>query len=406
MSRGLPSGVVNYFAVTAYDVSGREGGFSNELSLLVTVTPTPTSTVLTALQSRTSTASASATQTPTVTRTATRVPTIVPTSTTTVTPSRTAVSGPAFDVTGRIDYYTGSGPVADAVLTLQDAQGALITTTDGLGRFEFAAVAPGSWRLEPQKDRDVQYAVSALDAAYILQAVSGLRDLDPLALLACDVTGDGTLSALDATRILQLAVGQIERLPIAQTCGSDWVFLPQPLAVPQQRLVLPESSETSCQHGAISFEPLQGNAVQQDFAAVLFGDCTGNWQAAGLGAARRFRIGAAQAGLGTPQRRRGDRWLVPLYIQGGDMVEALTAHIAYDPAEVELQAVRPADTAAGALVRYRADDSGTAALVLASARPLTIGRRSLAILVFRAATAPQVLLLDAVIDEVAALVAD
>jgi hypothetical protein len=34
-----------------------------------------------------------------------------------------------------------------------------------------------------------------------------------------------------------------------------------------------------CQPGAISCSPLVGNPSGQNFTAILFGDCTGNWAA-------------------------------------------------------------------------------------------------------------------------------
>ena len=62
-------------------------------------------------------------------------------------------------------------------------------------------------QLTPRKLGDRGSAISALDAAYVLQHVVGMRTLDDAQQLACDVSGNGTLSALDATRILQLTVG-------------------------------------------------------------------------------------------------------------------------------------------------------------------------------------------------------
>jgi hypothetical protein len=129
----------------------------------------------------------------------------------------------------------------------------------------------------PRKAGDQRAGLSALDAAYVLQAVVGARTLDPVQTLAGDVTGDGTLSALDATRILQMVVGLLPRFPAAETCQSDWLFLPVPATVPNQSSIQPALSTGSCEPGAITFTPLDGNAAGQDFQAVLIGDVTGNW---------------------------------------------------------------------------------------------------------------------------------
>jgi hypothetical protein len=309
-----------------------------------------------------------------------------------------ATAGPD-DVSGDIFYLAGGGPVPAATLSLQGALGTRAATTDTQGRFGVAGVAAATWKLEPQKQGDLRGAVSALDAAYVLQVVSGMRTFDPLETLVCDVTGNGTVSALDATRILQLAVGDIDRLPVAQTCGSDWVFIPEPLSVPGQVLVQPQPNGATCQSGAILFQPLQGNAAQQDFAAAPFGDCTGNWEAAASAAALRVRTDTVQARLGPARARPGGRWLVRLYVSGLDTLQALSAHVAYDPANVELEAAHAVGAGSGAMLRYRADGSGVAALALARAHAITPADRPLVVLVLRALTPPQLWLLDATVDE-------
>ena len=114
------------------------------------------------------------------------------------------------------------------------------------------------------------------------RSVAGLRTLDPEQRLACDVTGNGTLSALDAAIILQQTVSLISMFPVAQTCASDWLFVPIPAAAANQHVIPPQNTAAvnPCQPGAIEFRPLAGQLANQDFAAVLIGDCTGNWQPA------------------------------------------------------------------------------------------------------------------------------
>ena len=97
--------------------------------------------------------------------------------------------------------------------------------------------------------------------------------------LACDVTGNGSISSLDAARIRQFAVGAITRLPVAEACDSDWAFVPDPAAVAGQSLVQPVPSPGDCQAGRIQYGTVAGDFTAQDFVAVLFGDCTGNWGA-------------------------------------------------------------------------------------------------------------------------------
>jgi hypothetical protein len=186
------------------------------------------------------------------------------------------VAGP--QLSGGVRYYSNSQPVGQAVVELQGASLSSVAS-DAAGAFTFANLQVGDWRLEPRKIGDLNNGISSLDASYVLQSMVGLRTLDANQRLACDVSGNGTLSALDAALILQFKVGLILQLPVTQTCGSDWVFVPTPSAALNQQLVNPVISTGSCQHGAISYQPFTGGTVSgQDFSAILFGDCTGNWQ--------------------------------------------------------------------------------------------------------------------------------
>jgi hypothetical protein len=145
------------------------------------------------------------------------------------------------------------------------------------GQYAIADIEEADGRLVPRKTGDLRSALSALDASYILQAVAGTRTLQPLQALAADVTGDGTVSALDATRILQMVVGLPPGFVAAQRCGSDWLFVPVPAAVPNQSLIQPLAGPTTCQPGAIAYSPLATDATGQDWQAVPIGDVTGNW---------------------------------------------------------------------------------------------------------------------------------
>lgn len=159
VTRGLPNGVVNYFAVTDYDTSGRESVLSNELSLLVTATPTATFTAAVAATpsstpigaataSRTATASATRTPTSSTTRTATATATRTPTNSatraptgtanpastatrtapSTATPTRTVTSTPT-PTSSPVGTVAASGPVAAYAFS----EGSGTTTADASG---------------------------------------------------------------------------------------------------------------------------------------------------------------------------------------------------------------------------------------------------------------------------------
>jgi hypothetical protein len=237
-------------------------------------TPTPTATPAPPTATRTATGTATRTPSATATRTSSSTATATATPTRTRTSSATPTSPPTFQLAGNI-RTAGGQPLAGVAVGLPPSGQS--ATTDGAGAYAFAA-APGiALQIAPRRAGGVGTAVSALDAAWVLQAVAGARTLTPPQRLAADVTGDGTLSTLDAVYILQRAVGGTNPFPAAQTCASDWLFTPVPSAAPGQSLVPPALATGTCQPGAIAFAPLSGSSTGQDFAAVLLGDCTGSW---------------------------------------------------------------------------------------------------------------------------------
>ena len=261
-----------------------------------TMTATPPATPSqTPMDTPTASASAGATETPT--QTGTLPPSATPTATPSATPTASPTASPA--LAGQIRYYGNDGPVPNVdVALIGDTTDA--TTTDLTGGFGFTSLPSGMLTLEPSKQDDVNAAVTALDASFILQFVAGLHPLDDNQLLAADVTGNGTVSALDAARILQFQAGLGKcsltittacsndgdcplgetcnhRFDAATACGSDWVFRPSPTILPNQTLVQPQISGGMCQRGGIEYSSITPPVPGQDFVAILFGDVTGNW---------------------------------------------------------------------------------------------------------------------------------
>ena len=185
---------------------------------------------------------------------------------------------PTVTIRGRVLYYAGGGPVPGVGVQLTGPFSES-TSTDATGAYAFDDLPPGAWTVRPHKSGDFGNGVSSLDAARILQRIVGIRAFTPEQTLACDVTGNGTLSALDAARVLQFQSGVVTRFPVAGACASDWLFLPVPAAAPNQGQISVEPQITSgvCESGAIGFDSLTSTVSDQNFSAILFGDCTGNW---------------------------------------------------------------------------------------------------------------------------------
>ncbi len=189
----------------------------------------------------------------------------------------TCVPGSNNSVAGQIRYYSNGLPVSGVTVVLR---GPTPTSrqTDAAGRYAFTGLDGCDFHIEPQKPGGANNGITPLDAVYVLQSVVGSRSLDAQQQLACDVNGSGAVSPLDAVFILQQQVGTISRFPAADACGSDWLFVPTPALAANQQLIQPAITANACQAGAIEFTPLAGQLDNQDFSAVLLGDCTGDWQ--------------------------------------------------------------------------------------------------------------------------------
>ena len=361
-------------------------------------TPTPTVPTATATPTRTATAviptrTGTPTRTATFTRTSTATATIPPTqtatlsATTTSTFAPTATPRPRYRVRGRVEYYAGAQAVPGVKVMLSGEEQAETQTSTG-GSYEFADVAEGTWEVGAAKDSDFGHAVSPLDAAFILQHIAQLRTLDATQKLACDVTGDGQLSALDAARVLQFSVGQLERLPVADTCSGDWLFVPEPAAPLSASVINPSVATDTCQGGRIMIDELQGEADEQNFRALLFGDCTGNWQSsAAAGLRGRASRGAPTVRVGRVVARNGVGRL-PVYVRSAAPYNALDLQITYDAAQLTPSGSRLRHASESTIVTSYSPKPGTLRLALASGEAM--GRRHGVLLVLEFAASGDV----------------
>jgi glucose/arabinose dehydrogenase len=186
---------------------------------------------------------------------------------------------PPHQLNGVLQYYRGARPVGGAAVDLLGSSS--VTASSGsAGQYGFSNLVGGTWQVAARKAGDRRGAVSALDAAYVLQAIAGRRVFDAQQTLAADGNGDGVISMVDAVRILELSVGGLAQLPSAQLCGSDWLFAPAPAGAPNQTLLQPAFAGGGCVRGAITYSPLAGDPTGQNFQAILLGDPTGNWRPA------------------------------------------------------------------------------------------------------------------------------
>jgi sugar lactone lactonase YvrE len=335
--------------------------------------------------------------------TPTRTPTSIPATPTRTPTTATTPGSQSATVSGSVSYYMGTRSDVPAVALTFSGPGQASSETNSRGDYS-ASLQTGSWTIQPSRLGGMDSAVSSLDAARVLQVIAGTASFTAQQRQACDTTGDGTLSSLDAVNILRLSAGVISRLPVGSLCQSDWLFTPAPALVPNQQLIQPSVSGGVCQQGAIRLDPLSVNVSNQNFTAMLFGDCTGNWSSSGA-ALLRTAGSAAKVHAGTPRANRNGTVRVPIYVQSAGDFQAVDIRLDFDPRVADLITARPSGVAEDALVSKHVED-GRASLSLASGAPLEASRGAILVLEFRVdeGADPGLALAGAMVDERAAAV--
>jgi uncharacterized protein YkwD len=346
---------------------------------------TPTSTpTQTPRPSSTLTRTATVTATPSHSRTPSPAATPIPSA----TPSSTAPPS-GLQVSGYVRYYSNDLPVPQIGLHASDAaMTASSASTDSSGHYVLADVGVQNLLVSADAVGGTGNAISALDAAYVLQYVAGLRSLSAEQSLACDVTGNGTLSGLDATLLLQYATGLISTFPVRTACNSDWVFIPNPAPAPSQTLVQPQPGASECVPGGIAYATLAASLDEQNFSALVFGDCTGNWQPPQRASALR----AVRGTVGETATARA-RWLpsgrlaLRVAVDAAEPIYAAQMEIAYDPVALRMVRARLVGGARHAALAANNSEAGIVRLALANAEAIRADGRPLAVILFESLSA-------------------
>ena len=195
VAHSLPTGITNFFAVTAYDALGREGARSNELSLLFGPTPTRTPTDVAGAATRTPTGSGSA-----GTRTATNPATAgTPVFTATPTPpTRRRVrfgrmrAGQGETVTVPVRISGGSGVRFITLTATFDpsvvALGAIdLSVEAGTGSISAGLAVPGTLSIAANLDQPVTERGDLFEVSFV--AVGECRSRTDIVITSCLLDG-------------------------------------------------------------------------------------------------------------------------------------------------------------------------------------------------------------------------
>lgn len=162
----------------------------------------------------------------------------------------TIISG---SISGQVTYANAVTTVPVPNVTLNAAGSIPVSTsTNSMGVYSLSGLGTGSYTVTPSKTGQVN-GISNSDATAVAQHVVGFTTLNSTQQIAADVSGNGTITSLDASYIAQYVAG----FPNPSITGT-WKFNPANRSYPN----------------------VQTNYTGQDYSAILMGEVTGNWNPA------------------------------------------------------------------------------------------------------------------------------
>ena len=223
-------------------------------------------------------------------------------------------------ISGDITYHSSSIAIPQALMSLT---GPITknTATDTNGFFCLTGLVDGDYKLTPAKENDIGSSISALDAAWILQYSVALRTFSPYQMIASDVTGNGKVTNYDAAYILRYSVGLINKFPIMTDSTHFWKFVPDDFRL--------DSTNWAIAPDSIFYTPLKSDTIG-NYKGLIYGDVTGNWSPGG-GNLARFIAAEPKIRLENFYAKPGNKILLPLYIDRGSGIVAISFVLKYDP---------------------------------------------------------------------------
>jgi hypothetical protein len=168
------------------------------------------------------------------------------------------VNPQTFAVSGKTSYYSSGQPVPGTLLTLKGTnfytgeEEIFTAETFADGTYVIQNAVRGEYTLTPSRtDNPGTAGLSAEDSSKIAGFALRRDTLTPEEILLADVTGNGTVSGTDASRLGRYVGGLI---PAMNYTREYWRFEPASAAV-----------------------SLDADAENQDFAVTRIGDMSGNW---------------------------------------------------------------------------------------------------------------------------------
>jgi hypothetical protein len=262
-------------------------------------------------------------------------------------------------ISGRVMYENAASPAVPVPGVNLNAPGSIVVngSTNTSGNYSMAGFGEGAYTVTPSRPTQLfttSNGIFSNDASLISRHVVGLQTLSATQLKAAMVGGGPGLSSFDAGLLAQYIVG----IPNVNNQTGQWKFTPVNRTYP---------SITSSQ-------------VNQDYAATLMGDVSGDWNPAGP---RPFEVttrplpwDAVLASVPNVKGGTGQTLTVPLRLDntGGEPISSYQFTLEYDPAVIEpakIAASLAGTMADGMSLAFNSPEPGVLNVVVYSAFPIT-----------------------------------
>jgi len=286
---------------------------------------------------------------------------------------------PRYDISGNIAYFTNQGPVRDVTLTLADENGDTYDTkkTDADGNYAFPDIPPGNYTLTPSKASDLE-GLSSLDASRILQYALGKIQPDCYQMMAADADRSGAIDETgeDASKTAECSGQRDLGLECQMNAGADnedisWIFMADPIETCENWPAISYSSVRTIS--------LDSDKTEQNFIAVLLGDVTGNWPDKNQESIKRGIITKEIQPESDIEASQGDSLTIPVILEPGTdhpEIEGIDIVVQFDPNGLDMTGVTLID---GPLADWeshlqliRKEDEGLAAIRIYGSDKVTI----------------------------------
>ena len=228
--------------------------------------------------------------------------------------------------------------------------------TNSEGEYQFSdLLAGGRYCVFPrvtEPSTSKTHVISSLDAALIFRHLVNLQPFSPCDSIAAEVSGDGTITAYDASAILRyVACGGCDSSLSPPSSLGSWHFEP-----PHRCFECLTYDETS------------------DFDAVMRGDVSQNWPGGALSprtSGTDIHVGQPKV---TPQRK--NTVTVPIQIDNPHGIIAADILLSYNPNDIAPIRASKTHLTSNWEIAYHIDDNGTMKIAMAGCyepiRPGTI----------------------------------